>query len=299
MSSLELLKSIYKPYRYTINKNVTIVDSSSGKFVVKKQNKDLFTLFNYLSSRGFDHYPKIVKNYRNEENVFEFIEEDEIPGNQKLEDLAEVLSSLHNRTVYYKSVSIDNYKEIFDNIDNNIKYLSNYYESLFLNILKEEFVSPSKYLFARNYSKIKQALLFCEEELNAWYKLVENNDKQRVSVVHNNLSLEHFLANSDKSILISWDNYKIDTPIIDIVNLYQNEYLNYDFSSFLEKYLYSFNLLEDEKKLLFILISLPLYFEIEGDSELINTQIVKKNINYVFMTEKLIRPYYAENQIKE
>ena len=41
MSSLDILKSKYKPYRYTINNNVTIVESSSGKFVIKKQNKDL------------------------------------------------------------------------------------------------------------------------------------------------------------------------------------------------------------------------------------------------------------------
>jgi len=132
MSSLEILKSIYKPYRYTLNNNVTIVESSSGKFVVKKQNKDLFTLFNYLSNRGFNHYPELVQNYRNEENVFSFIEEDIIPKEQKLTDLASLLASLHNKTVYYKNVSLDDYKEIYEAITNNISYLGTYFESLFL-----------------------------------------------------------------------------------------------------------------------------------------------------------------------
>lgn len=295
MSSLDILKSVYKPYRYTLNNNVTIVESSSGNFVVKKQNKDLFTLFNYLSNRGFNHYPEIVHNYRNEENVFEYIKEDFIPSEQKLIDLADLLASLHNKTVYYKKASLDDVKEIYDAIDNNISYLSSYFEALFLSVLKEEFVSPSKYLFARNYYKIKQSLLFCREELSSWYEMVESNDKVRVAIVHNNVSMDHFIYNEQKSALISWDNYKIDTPILDFVHLYQKEYLNFDFSVFLEEYLKQFELLEYEQKLLFILISLPLYFEFE-ENEFTSTKKVKENITYIFNSEKLIRPYYSKEQ---
>ena len=295
MSSLDILKSVYKPYRYTLNNNVTVIESTSGKFVIKKQNKDLFTLFNYLTNRGFDNYPKIIHNYRNEENVLEFIEEDHIPGEQKLIDLSLLLASLHNKTVYYKKVSLDDFKEIYDSVSTNISYLSSYFESLFLSTLKEEFLSPSKYLYSRNYYKIRQCLNFCKEELNIWFDLVKENDKARVAVVHNNLSLEHFIYNHNRSALISWDNYKIDTPIIDFVHLYQKEYLNYDFSSFLEKYINNFELLENEKKLLFILISLPLYFELT-DNEFNNTKIIKEKITYLFETEKLIGPYYPKEE---
>ena len=57
MNSLEYIKNIYKPYRITKMKNATIIDSSEGKFVLKKENKDLYTLFNYLNKRGFDNFP--------------------------------------------------------------------------------------------------------------------------------------------------------------------------------------------------------------------------------------------------
>lgn len=295
MSSLDILKSLYKPYRYTLNKNVTIVESSSGKFVVKKQNKDLFTLFNYLENRGFNNFPEIVKNYRNEENIFAYVDEDYIPEEQKLVDLAALLASLHNKTVYYKKVPLDDYKEIYDAIDNNIRYLNSYFEVLFLDICKEEFVRPSKYLFSRNYYKIKQSLNFCKEELDNWYELVKEKDKARVAVVHNNLSMEHFIYNQRNSALISWDNYKVDTPVMDFVQLYQKEYLNYDFSEFLEKYFNYFDLLEDEKKLLFILISLPLYFEFL-DNEFESTKLVKEKMDYIFYTEKLIGPYYPKQE---
>lgn len=295
MSSLDILKSVYKPYRYTLNNSVTIAESSSGKFVVKKQNKDLFTLFNYLHNRGFNSYPNIIKNYRNEENVFEFIESDILPMEQKLMSLSETLASLHNKTVYHKKVSLDDYKEIYESIDSNIKYLSTHFEAIFLKILKEEFVSPSKYLFARNYYKIRQSLKFCKEELDNWYNLVKDTNEARVAVVHNNISLEHFIYNEQNSALISWDNYKIDTPILDFVHFYQKEYLHYNFSSVLERYLNTFELLEPEKKLFFILISLPLYFEF-GDNEFINTKNVKEKIIYIFETEKLTGPYYPKEE---
>ena len=298
MSSLDILKSVYKPYRYTIKSNVTIAESTSGKFVIKKQNKDLFTLFNYLNNRGFENFPKIVQNYRNEENVFEFIEEDPIPEEQKLIDLADLLASLHNKTVYYKKTSLDDFKEVYDAVSNNISYLSSYFEAMFLNICKEEFVSPSNYLFARNYYKVRQSLSFCKEELDEWYDLVKENDKTRVAVVHNNLSLEHFIYNQRNSALISWDNYQIDTPVMDFVHLYQKEYLNHDFSAFIEKYFNHFELLESERKLLFILISLPMHFELQ-ENEFNNTKIVKANMYYIYCTEKLIGPYYPKEEEKE
>ncbi len=295
MSSLDLVKSIYKPYRYTLNKSVTIIESTSGKFIIKKQNKDLYSLFNYLDSRGFYCHPKLVNNYRNEDNIFEYIEEEQIPAEQKLEDLSMLLASLHNKTVYYKSTTLDDYKEIYDDIDNNIRYLNNYYESLFLNICKEEYLSPSKYLFTRNYYKIKAAITFCQDELESWFDLVKNHQKERVAVVHNNLALDHFIDNHENRALISWDNYKVDTPIMDFVNLYHNSYLDYDFSEFFNKYTNNFTLLDNEQKLLFILISLPLYIVFE-DNEFKNTQKVHNFITYTFKTEQLVRPYYAEQK---
>ncbi|MGN1379836.1 MAG: hypothetical protein ACI4XR_05575 [Bacilli bacterium] len=294
MNSLAYIKSVYKPFRITKNKNVTIIESTEGKFVLKKENKDLYTLFNYLEKRGFTSFPKLVKNFRDEDNLFEFVNEDVIFNEQKLMDLSDVLSSLHNKTVYFKETNIDNYKEIYENIENNIKYLSNYYNTIFLKNLNEEYQSPSNYLYSRNYFKIREALNFCKDELDNWYSLVNDKEKVRVSVVHNNLAMDHFIENRDNSVLVSWDNYKIDTPVLDFVNLYHNEYLNYDFSSFLENYLNTFELLDEEKKLLFILISLPKFDVIEG-TEFEKTKKVHENVLYLYKTEKLIRPYYMDN----
>ena len=39
-SSLEALKTTLKPYRYTKKKNVTIIDSTSGSYVIKEKSNN-------------------------------------------------------------------------------------------------------------------------------------------------------------------------------------------------------------------------------------------------------------------
>ena len=45
--SLDILKDIYKPYRYTIKGKATILETTSGDFIIKEKNKDLNELYNY------------------------------------------------------------------------------------------------------------------------------------------------------------------------------------------------------------------------------------------------------------
>lgn len=292
--SLEILKSIYKPYRYTIKGNATILETTSGDFIIKPKKKDLQELYNYLISRGFNNFPKLVDASRKDVNVFEYFDDIRMPLEQKSLDLIDIIASLHNKTSYFKEVSEDTYKAIYEDILSNINYLKNYYDTLYEIGFNEVYMAPSTYEFMRNFYKIKSSLDFAQEELDNWYNLVKNETKIRVSVVHNNLELSHYLK-SNRDILISWDNYVIDTPIIDIVKLYKKEYMNIDFSEVLSRYLYKFPLLEYEKKLLFILITLPP--ELKGEVTEFKKCISMSNVlNYIYKTESLIRPYYAGHE---
>lgn len=292
--SLEILKSIYKPYRYTLKGKATILETTSGNFLVKPKNKDLNELYNYLISRGFDNFPKLIDASRKDVNVFEYIDTIRMPKEQMCDDIIDLIASLHNKTSYFKEVSEDTYKEIYEDIKSNIAYLKNYYDTLYEIGFNEVYQSPSTYQFMRNFYKINVAIDFASKELDDWYELIKGETKIRVCVVHNNLSIDHYLK-SDKEVLISWDNYLIDTPIIDIVKLYKNEYLNMNFSEALERYFYKFPLLPHEKKLLFILITLPP--EIKEEDTIFN-QCMRNNkvIDYIFKTEDLIRPYYTEEK---
>lgn len=289
--SIEVLKSIYKPYRYTIKGKSTILETTCGNFIIKPKNKDINELYTYLTNRGFMNYPKIIDSSRDEVNVFEYVEDIKLPKEQKCDDLIEIIASLHNKTSYFKEVSEDKFKSIYEDIKSNISYLSNYYNTLYEIGFNEVYASPSNYIFMRNYFKINAALEYANSELDNWYSLVTNETKIRVCLIHNNLELNHLLNNK----LISWDNYMIDTPVIDIVKLYKNEWKNINFSEILERYIYKFPLLDYEKKLLFILISLPPQIK-KSNNEFEKCKVISEVMDYVFKTEELIRPYNTKQK---
>lgn len=289
--SIEILKSIYKPYRYTIKGKSTILETTCGDFIIKPKNKDINELYTYLTNRGFMNYPKIIDSSRDEVNVFEYVEDVKLPKEQKCDDLIEIIASLHNKTSYFKEVSEDRFKSIYEDVLSNINYLSNYYNTLYEIGFNEVYASPSNYIFMRNYYKLNSALEYAKSELENWYSLVTSETKIRVCLIHNNLELNHLL--NDK--LISWDNYMIDTPVIDIVKLYKKEWKNINFSEILERYMYKFPLLEYEKKLLFILISMPPEIK-KSDNEFEKCKVVSEVMDYVFKTEELIRPYNTEHE---
>ena len=292
--SIEVLKSIYKPYRYTIKGKTTLLETTNGDFIIKEKNKDINELYSYLISRGFDSFPRLVDASRRDVYVYEYIEDIKMPKEQKCDDLIDTIASLHNKTSYFKEVSEDNYKAIYEDIKSNISYLKNYYDTLYEMGFRQVYMSPSTYEFMRNFHKIMASLNFCETELDNWYETIKGETKTRVAVVHNNLNLNHFLER-DKNYLISWDNYMIDTPVIDLVHLYKNEYQNMNFENSLERYMYKFPLLESEQKLLFILLALPPEVKKE-ENEFAKCREFSKVLDYVFKTEKLIRPYYSKNE---
>lgn len=295
----EKLKEIvlkYKPLKYTIKGKTINVNSMQGNFVIKPAKKDIISLFSYLNSRSFYNYPKVIAK-DDDYITYEYLKELETPKEQQLLDLILVVAKLHNKTVYFKEVTEDKYKEIYDNIKDNVIYLRDYYSGIYDEAFNEIYISPAKYNFLLNYSLLNNDLAFILEEIDEWFNLVKESNKQRVCLIHNNLSLEHFVKGMD-SYLISWDKYTFDTPVMDIINLYHNEYLTCDFSGILKEYLKNFKLSVDEEKLLFILLSLPDKINFD-DSEFNNTINVANLVDYIKRTEKLIRPYYAKKQKEE
>ena len=295
-NSIEILKSVYKPYRYTLKGSVTILETTSGNFVIKEKMKDLGELFTYLKSRNFTSFPKLIDESRGEVNVFEYVEDTRVPKEQKAEDLVNLVSNLHNKTTYYKDVTEDNFKSVYDDVKSNIDYLSEMYENYYNSFFNEIMMSPSHYLFMRNYSKIKADLNFCQTELDKWFELVKSSHKTRVALIHNNLSLDHYIE-SDQDYLISWEHSRIDTPILDIIKLYHNEFFDLNFENIFANYFRKFPLNDEEKKLLFIMLAMPPAISFDKN-EFKSCLELRRHLDYIFKTENLIRPYYTEEHEK-
>lgn len=280
-----------KPHRYEKNGKVIIASDEVNKYVIKKNQKNQ-KIFEYLKNRSFDYYPKTLNNNDDSYEISEYIEDDYVPLEQKMLDLINLVSLLHNKTTHYKEVDFEDYKTIYEDISNNIEYLYSYYNDIITLIESKVYMSPSEYLLARNISKIFGSLNFSKNELEKWYKLVENKTKQRVVVLHNNLDLSHFRSNT-KNYLLSWDKAKLGIPIFDLYILYKRHGLDFDFSELLKHYESSYKLQEDERILFFILIALPDKIELT-ESTYEQTKKISKFLDLSYKTENLISPYYTK-----
>ncbi len=293
MNSIDILTKIYKPYKVSVKGNTKIFNCTTGNYVIKnKKDKNIKELYKYLNSRSFKYYPKLIEDNRDEVNVFEYVEDNSIDNEQKLMDLINLISLLHSKTSYYKEITNDKIKEIYEELLGRVEYMEEYFNKIIFEIEDNVFPSPSGNLILINSNKIFSSLIFLKKEIEEWYKISMDSNKMRVSIVHNNLELDHYIKNENEY-LISWDNYIIDSPILDIVKLYKNVYLTMEFSNPLKLYMDKFPLNEDEKKLLFIMLVMPDEINLT-DNEIKNIAIVRKYLDYIYKTENLIRPYYSK-----
>ena len=137
-------------------KNKVIIDND---IVIKKRNDKLISLYDYLDERGFNNHPDII-DVKKDTIETKFINKSKNYELIKGSSFIKTVSLLHNNTIEYKDVSKNKYKKIYDKLMGNIEYLKNYYEDMISKIEEEVFMSPSHYLFARNYSIIDSSLKY-------------------------------------------------------------------------------------------------------------------------------------------
>lgn len=271
---------------FTIKSGARIIDN---KIVIKnKVNDSIDRTYDYLKSRAFDYFPSLLESSDGYE-VYPYIEDIYEPREQKAMDMMHLLSLLHSKTTFYREVDIDKNKEIYENIINNINYLNDYYNELISLIEKEVYMSPSSYLIARNINIIFSSIYYVRDNIDKWYKKIENNKNERVSYIHNNINLDHYVKR-DKPYLISWNKSRIDNPIYDLLSFYKNHYLEFDFDDLFHYYESNYPLKEDERLLLFTYMAIPPVMDKSG-SEYDMCIKINKTIDYLYKTSNLIMNY--------
>jgi len=286
-----LRKNNYKPKAYKkIGKNI-VVETENGLLVVKPKVENQ-EIRNYLKTRNFDYYPSII-NESNDYEITEYIDEISIPDDQKISDLITLTALLHSKTTHYKEVDEAEYKKLYEDLSNNIEYLFEYYSDIINIIDSKVYMSPSEYLLARNISSIFSSLKYCKIEINNWYKLIEEKRKMRVVVIHNNLSLDHYIKNTS-DYLISWGKSKVDLPIFDLYKLYLKHCLDFDFYELFKKYEGIYPLKADERLLLMILINMPLKIEF-NDTNYNMCKRVSEELDKLYKSHNIIEEYKKIN----
>ena len=284
----ELLKKYgIKPISYLKKGRSLIINTKDKKYVLKENEKK--EIYDYLNNRKFKEIPKILildKDYL----IYEYIDDIKVPEEQKLEELIKVVATLHKKTAYYEKIETAFNKEIYEDLKNNIEYLKSYYEDIIALIDKKEFMSPSDYLFARNYTVIINSLKYASLEIDKWYQKVKDSDNRKVVVLHGNLNLDHFISGR----LISFRKSKFDSPIFDLLTLFRTYGNKYDFKNNLKLYASIFPIEEEETMLLNILMMMPPKFEFKG-TEYDMCEILAEKISLLHEASKIVLPNQFEN----
>ena len=281
------LKKILEEYDIKLNSfkalgKVTILDTNKGKLVFK-ENSNNYDIYEYLKTRDFKYSPRTVNTKNSKLELVEYIEEKEVPDEQRLNDLIHLSGILHRQTSFNKEIDMDEIKKIYEDIVKKNNYLRSYYEDLNNYIDTKVFMSPSEYLLVSNIDLIYYLLDFVHIEIDNWYKEVKEHKTIRYSMIHNNLDLSHILE-SDNKYLISWSKSRLDMPIIDMLKLYQDNYYDLNLEDFLREYERENRINNNEY--LFFLINLAMLKKIEFSK---NTYQDCYNINnYLVYLRKIV-----------
>ena len=278
---------------YKKDGNIIISDTNIGKVVIKKNsNKDY--IYNYLNTRNFNYYPEIIS--RDNYIISKYVCDTKIPDEQKIIDLIDLISLMHSKTTHYKETSEDEFKKIYEDLSNNYEYLYEYYLDLISIIDDKVFMSPSEYLLARNISFIFKSIELGQKYIESWLEEVNGLNRIRMTIVHNNLDLSHYIK-GDRDYLISWDKSKIDIPIFDLYNLYNNHFLDFNFFELLKRYQSTYPLKKYELQLFFILITMPDKIEF-NDTEYNMCIKISNTIDKLYKSHDLIEEYEKNQFVK-
>ena len=281
-----------EPKRYRILKNVTVVESDDKQLVFKKQYQDKKDLYRYLEMRGFHYFPPLLGERAGYE-IYPYIEEAPLPREQKALDLMYVISLLHNKTTFYRTVDLNQLKKFYEEQSQTIDYLFQYYQDLQTMIEGQVYMSPSEYLWIRNSSLFYQQLNKAKELLENWYQLASKQKKERYALVHHHLSLDHFIE-KENGYLISWDQAKMDLPIYDFYSFYEENTYDFDYTSLFEVYNAKYPLLKEEKLRLFLLLLIPHKIQLQKE-EIKSCRSVYQELKRMEKVGDLISKQYKEN----
>ena len=239
--------------KYSFFNNVKYIETDKGNFIIKKDNAS--DIFINLERNDFDNYIDYkyqVADYR----IYPYIDNFEVDDNEKGLDIIYLMSKLHNKTNYFKEKSLDEIKEEYEKKKTKIKELQDYYDYLRFIIEEKKYLTPTEIYLLRNMSIIFICLDLANRYLESWYEIMQTKRRVRISLIHNNLNLDHIIENN-KPYLISWDYAKYDLPIYDFVNFYKKEFAKLDFFDLLNIYKNNVRLSQDELLELYIELLMP------------------------------------------
>ena len=242
--------------KYTYLKDIKVIDTSDEKILIKKKKRyDIDKIYKYLDDHNISNYLKPFK-ITDKNLYFNYLNKKELDNDEVAKHLVYALSYLQNKTTIYKEIDKDKLKEEYDNFNNRISYLEEYYFTMQELIENKVYPSPSEYLFIRNVSIIYSALNYSRNLVHNWYKIMKDKKRERYVYAHGKCELSHFIT-ADNDYFISLEKAHLERPPFDFINFFKKNYNDTDMISNFRLYQHRYHYKEEEYLYLLINITIP------------------------------------------
>lgn len=282
-----------KANHISYKRKTKVLETETGKYVIKLKNNNN-NIYQYLENRNFHNFLPLENKATDSYEIYQYIEDRNLSSSDKALDLVYTLSMLHIKTTTYEPINLDKTKEIYEETLEKINYLNLYYHDLQDYIESKVYMSPAEYLLIRSISQIYYILDFSKNMIEKWYKEKEQQKKERIVLLHNNITLDHFLE-EEKSYFINWNKATKGIVIYDFLNFYQNEYMDLEMESLFELYQSKYPYTSDEKLLFLSLVAIPWKIDFK-ESNYCNTLNTRRLVNYLLKTRSFILKENEKNQ---
>ena len=242
--------------KYSYIRDIKVIDYDKDKVLIKRKKKyDIDKIYKYLDDHNINNYLRPFK-ITDKELYFNYLNKKDLDNDEVAKHLIYALSDLQNKTTIYKEIDKDRLKEEYDDFNNRIKYLEEYYFTMQDIIENKVYPSPSEYLFIRNVSIIYSALSYSKHLVESWYKIMKNKKNERYVYAHGKCELSHFII-SDNDYFISLEKAHLDRPTKDFIYFFKKNYEDTDMLSNFNLYQHRYHYKEEEYLYFLINITIP------------------------------------------
>ena len=91
---------------------IEIINTKDNKYILKAGNNT--NIYDYLQIKNFNNFIYPITDSNDRYEITEYIDDIEVPMEQRIEDLIYLTSILHVRTSFDKNIDLDYIKEIYE-----------------------------------------------------------------------------------------------------------------------------------------------------------------------------------------
>ena len=280
------------PYKIEKFDSYVVLYGEDGNYLIKEKDSSKKELFEFLESIHYPYYLPLISSYQDSYELYPYYDDNTSFLPTKGKELLAAFSLLHMESMYVEDVSEDEIREIYEEIQNKITSVFEYYSKL--QDFMEEFSFPriDYYFLIQNVSMFYQILQKAREYLDLWFSSCDG--KIRKAYVLHNPFLSNFRI-CDQSYFIDYHFCQKDILIYDFVEFYKKEYYHFDMKSFFEWYQVKLSLSESEIYLMNALICIPAIVSFK-DKVYANTVSIQKELEYIHDTFQFLSEENKENQ---